>query len=70
MKDLTRLGRNIKSTLIIDNSEASYAFQPENAIPCESWFDNQSDDELKSILRKLEQLITYDDVIQGIEKLL
>lgn len=32
VKDLTRLGRDLSQTLIIDNSPISYAFHPENAV--------------------------------------
>lgn len=33
------MGRPIKEIMILDNSPHSYAFNPENAIPCESWFN-------------------------------
>jgi len=32
MQDLGRLGRDLKDVLIIDNSPASYLFNPENAL--------------------------------------
>ncbi|RCN34724.1 NLI interacting factor-like phosphatase [Ancylostoma caninum] len=32
VKDLARLGRDLTKVLIIDNSPASYAFHPENAV--------------------------------------
>lgn len=32
MKDLDRLGRDLEKVVIIDNSPASYAFHPENAV--------------------------------------
>lgn len=36
VKDLSRLGRELHKTLILDNSPASYIFHPENAVslPC------------------------------------
>jgi RNA polymerase II subunit A small phosphatase-like protein len=34
VKDMTRLGRNMKDVIIVDNSPAAYLFQPENALPC------------------------------------
>ena len=40
VKDLTRLGRSIESIIIVDNSPNSYLFQPQNAFPCISWYDN------------------------------
>ncbi|KAI1728429.1 NLI interacting factor-like phosphatase domain-containing protein [Ditylenchus destructor] len=56
VKDLDRLGRDLKNVLIIDNSPASYAFHPENAIPVRTWFDDPGDCELLELIPLLEQL--------------
>lgn len=32
MKDLSRLGRDLRRVLILDNSPASYVFHPDNAV--------------------------------------
>jgi RNA polymerase II subunit A small phosphatase-like protein len=40
VKDLTRLGRGMKDVIILDNSPIAYMFQPENAMPILSWYDN------------------------------
>jgi Dullard-like phosphatase family protein len=56
VKDLGRMGRDINTIMIIDNSPHSYFFNPENAIPCESWFSEQSDRELLDLIPILEQL--------------
>lgn len=38
VKDLSRLGRDLRKTLILDNSPASYIFHPENAVrTCPVW---------------------------------
>lgn len=40
VKDLSRLGRDLRKTLILDNSPASYIFHPENAVSgphCRGW---------------------------------
>ena len=58
MKDMTRLGRNIENVIIVDNSPASYLFQPENAIPCESFIENPSDRELLEMVPFLESIAT------------
>ena len=50
VKDLTRLGRPIEDIIILDNSPNSYLFQPQNALSCSSWFDNDSDDELNLLI--------------------
>jgi len=56
VKDLFRMGRPLSQLIIIDNSPHSYAFNPQNAIPCESWFDDRNDQELNDILVILQRL--------------
>jgi len=56
VKDMGRMGRDIDSIMIIDNSPHSYLFNPQNAIPCESWFSDKNDRELLDLIPKLEQL--------------
>lgn len=46
MKDLRLIGRDLKHTIIVDNSPASYQFQRENAIGCSSFIDDSTDREL------------------------
>lgn len=62
IKDLSRLGRDIRRLVIVDNSAASYAFQPDNAIPIESWFDNEHDTELYALIPLLTALAKVDDI--------
>jgi len=50
------MGRDINHIMIVDNSPHSFSFNPENAIPCESWFNDKTDRELLDLLPKLEQL--------------
>jgi len=46
VKDMTKMGRPITEVFIIDNSPNAYAFQPENAVPCRTWFDDYDDKQL------------------------
>lgn len=62
VKDLSKLGRDLKKVLIVDNSPASYSFHPENAIPVASWFDDFSDMELLELIPFLESISEADDV--------
>uniref|UniRef100_A0A8B9R0I6 FCP1 homology domain-containing protein n=1 Tax=Anas platyrhynchos TaxID=8839 RepID=A0A8B9R0I6_ANAPL len=56
VKDLSRLGRDLRRIIIVDNSPASYIFHPDNAVPVASWFDNMADTELLDLLPFFERL--------------
>ncbi|XP_008317211.1 carboxy-terminal domain RNA polymerase II polypeptide A small phosphatase 2 [Cynoglossus semilaevis] len=62
VKDLSRLGRDLHKTLILDNSPASYIFHPNNAVPVLSWFDDLEDAELLNLLPVFEELSQADNV--------
>lgn len=56
VKDLSLLGRSLHRVALIDNSPVTYLFQPRNAIPILSWFDDPRDTELLKLLPMLRQL--------------
>lgn len=56
--------------IIVDNSPIAYLFQPENAIPCVSWYDDMSDTELARTATILEKLAYEVDVRKVIRKLI
>jgi len=62
VKDLMFLGREPKDMIIIDNSPNSYAFQNDNALPIQSWYNDASDTELYKLLPILHKLTTVSDV--------
>ncbi|CAJ0765855.1 6366_t:CDS:2, partial [Entrophospora sp. SA101] len=62
VKDLSQLGRELRDTIIIDNSPASYIFHPKNAVPISSWFNDPHDTELLDLIPFLEDLTAVDDV--------
>lgn len=49
VKDLSKLGRNLKDVIIIDNSPESFSLQPENAIKIASWTEDPVDNHLYSL---------------------
>lgn len=63
VKDLSKLGRNVATTIIIDNSPHSYLFHPQNAIPVQSWISDMNDTELLELLPLLEDLSKVNDVV-------
>jgi CTD small phosphatase-like protein 2 len=62
IKDLRLLGRPMERVAIVDNSPVAYSFQPENAVPITSWFDDASDNELLAIMPLLEHFSTSCDI--------
>ena len=68
VKDLQRLGRDIKNIIIVDNSPVSYALHPENGLPILTWFEDKSDRELFKITPILQFLSSVPDVREYIPK--
>ncbi|KAH8704586.1 HAD-like domain-containing protein [Phaeosphaeriaceae sp. PMI808] len=54
--DLSQIGRDLKDTIIIDNSPTSYIFHPQHAVPISSWFSDAHDNELLDLIPVLEDL--------------
>ena len=68
VKDLSLCGRDLKDTIIVDNSPTSYMFQPECALPILSWYEDLKDRELYEMLPLLIEMSKIDDVRQAIPK--
>ena len=51
VKDLTRLGRPLNQTIIVDNSIHAFAFQISNGVPIPSFFGQPWDNELQLLVR-------------------
>ena len=62
VKDLSRIGRPIQETLIVDNATYSYMFQPENAIASDTWNDDPSCTELLAMADYLESIVDEPDL--------
>ena len=58
IKDLSRIGRRLSKTIIVDNLAENFQRQTENGIFIKSWFDNYDDtalEELSLILKRIAQ---------------
>ena len=56
VKDLSMMGRDLRETIIIDNSPTSYIFHPQHAVPISSWFSDAHDNELIDLIPVLRDL--------------
>ena len=62
VKDLSEVGRDMRDLLIIDNSPTAYLFQPENALPISSWYEEKADRCLFDYIPFLKELSKVNDV--------
>ena len=46
IKDLSKIGRDLTKTIIVDNVAENFQKQPENGILIKSWYDDPKDDAL------------------------
>lgn len=50
IKDMTTMNRELSNIILIDNSEVSFLYQPENALHIKSYFDQDTDTELYRLM--------------------
>ena len=62
------MGRELKKTIIVDNSPASYLFQPENAIGISTYINDQSDKELYYCSEFLQSIHNKDSIFEYLQQ--
>ncbi|KAJ1461072.1 HAD-like domain-containing protein [Pelagophyceae sp. CCMP2097] len=62
LKDLDVLGRDLATVALVDNTPYVFAYQPDNAVPIESWYDDPRDRGLLELLPLLRSLEFAEDV--------
>lgn len=70
IKDLKKVGRDLKNTIIIDNNPVSYILNKDNGIPILTWHSSKNDSELLKLIPFLEYLAKVDDVRECIKKVI
>lgn len=62
VKDLALLGRDLATTVIVDNSPVSYMFQQECALPCSNFMFDRHDMELPALAELLQSMASAADM--------
>ena len=57
VKDLSKLGRDLKKTIIIDNIEENFCEQRDNGIPIKGWYTDPHDKEFERYTPFLKSLV-------------
>lgn len=58
VKDLSRIGRDLSKTIIVDNVAENFQLQPDNGIFIKSWFDDVHDTALSELAPLLKCKLT------------
>ena len=66
VKDLSKLGRDLRKVIIVDNSPSCYMLQPYNALPIQEWTGSLQDKELQRILDYLVTIYKSDNVMESL----
>jgi CTD small phosphatase-like protein 2 len=57
VKDLSKLGRSIQKTIIIDNIAENFMAQPDNGIHIKGWYHDMGDREFEKLLPILKGFV-------------
>ena len=68
VKDLSKIGRDLARTIIIDNVSDNFCLQPDNGIFIKTWYDDMNDSSLYDLMPLLRQIATHQ--IEDVRKAL
>ena len=70
VKDLSRIGRDLSRTIIVDNVAENFQLQPDNGIFIKSWFDDMTDTALSELAPLLKEIVKkqVNDVRDALRK--
>ena len=67
-KDMSKIGRNMKDAMILDNSPSAYMLQPECAVPIVSWYEDPNDRQLYDLIPIFIQLSKIYDCREAVTR--
>ncbi|GLJ15135.1 hypothetical protein SUGI_0247580 [Cryptomeria japonica] len=68
VKDLAKLGQELKNVILVDDNPVSYKLQPENAFPVEAFTGDLSDKQLLEVIDFCDKATTCKDMREAIWK--
>ncbi|XP_050367366.1 uncharacterized protein LOC126785769, partial [Argentina anserina] len=68
VKDLSGLGRDLRSVVIVDDNPNSYVLQPENGIPVRPFIYDMPDGELRKLLMFFESEGSHEDIRDAVRE--
>ena len=60
LKDLSKIGRPLDKTIIVDNIADNFLMQKDNGIFIKSWYDDPYDTELRDLIPLLKQIVLLE----------
>lgn len=57
VKDLSKTGRDLSKTIIVDNVAENFQLQPDNGIFIKSWFEDPKDTALSELAPLLKEIV-------------
>ncbi|KAI6703558.1 hypothetical protein NL676_012694 [Syzygium grande] len=68
VKNLSKMGRDLKRAVLVDDNPNVYMFQPENAIPVSPFVNDLSDVELGKLAKFFEGTDGFDDMREAVKR--
>ena len=60
IKDLSKLGRPLERTIIVDNLAENFILQKDNGIFIQTWLEDPTDTQLRDMIPLLKQLVVKE----------
>jgi len=57
IKDLSKIGRELNKTIIVDNIAENFLLQRDNGIFIRTWYDDMADTDLRDLIPLLKEIV-------------
>ena len=60
IKDLSKIGRSLQKTIIVDNIAENFLLQKDSGIFIKTWTDDRSDTQLRDLIPLLKEIVVLE----------